>query len=284
MALIDKIQRNLAATGTEAVGTTDQTGRARQLLAAKSGKAVGAGQLAPQSAIAESAAVDQTRQQLEQLQPQGQLAAAEVGQKVQQLGMQEQSARADLDLRRQQMQQQNSIRKQELLSDLGRQRGTLDFEKDKAKLEQLSHTMRMGDQKYLDKLELEGQRNRLDNDLAFKEALQKAVLGSNKDLLVKSLGNQNVLASSDRDFQKAMASIDLNAALQMAQNEMADAKQAATIGAVGAMGAAGVSAYGSYKSGAFSDEYGQYKDAGGQKSYTGWQDAGSPSAPPGGTK
>lgn len=246
MALIDTIQKNLATTGSEPVAATDQTSRARQLLAAKSGKQIGAAQLAPQSAVAEAVAGDQTRQQLEALKPAGQLAAAQVGQQQAELAAAETGARADLDLRRQQLAQQNNIRKQQLLADAAREGRKLDFDRDAAKLEQIAHTMRLADKKYTDKLEMEGQRQRLDNELAFKEALQKSIFGSNTDLLTQGLGNKSVLEASDREFAERMGQMDIETALKFADNEMRDAKQAATIGAVGSLATAGIGAYGQY--------------------------------------
>lgn len=269
--LLDKIQQNLAASGAQSVGTTDQTGRARTLLAAKSGKQVSTGQLAPQSAVGEAAAVDPARQGLTALQPQGQLAAAEVGQQAQQLGAAEEAGRADLALHKQQALQQNTIRKQQLFGEMSREGRKLDLDRDAATLEQMAHTLRLSDKQYMDMLESEGQKRRLDSDLAFKEELQKSILGSNSDLLKQSLGNKSVLAANDREFQQAIASMDINAALQMAANEAHDAQTAAKIGAAGSLANAGVSAYGSQQEGKFDDNYKAYQDAGGKKSYQGWQ-------------
>lgn len=247
MALIDKIQQNLATAGSAPMGTTDQTARARTLLAAKSGKSLSSAASAPQSAVAESTAVDQSNQAMAPVQQAGQVAAAGLGQQVQQLGAQETGARADLALRQKQMQQSNANRKQQLLSELGRNKATLNLDRDRAKLEELAFTMRMNDKKYLDTLELEGTRKRLDNDLNFKEELQKSIMGSNSELLQKSLGNTNIMAANDRDFAKAMAAMDINAALDMANNEAKDSKQAAMISGVGGLATAAVGAYGSYK-------------------------------------
>ncbi len=247
MALIDRIQQNLAAAGTEPVGTTDQTARARSLLAAKSGKALPTASSAPQSAVAESAAVDQTAQAMAPVQQTGQVAAANVGQQTQQLAATERGARADLDIRKQQMQQQSAIKKNQLLADLSRDKQSLNLDRDKAKLEQLAFTMRMGDKQYMDMLESEGTRRRLDNDIDFKEALQKSIMGSNTDLLKQSLKYNDILAADDRQFQEALSHIDINAAIQMANNERADARQAAMIQGAGGLATAAVSAYGNSK-------------------------------------
>lgn len=244
--LLEKVQHSLATAGSEPVGTTDQTNRARTLLAAKSGKAVAPGALAPASNVAETSAVDRTREAAAELQPAGQVAAAQMGQAEANLASRESGARADLALRQQQMQQQNSLRKNQLLADLSRDRATLNLERDKSKIEQLAHTMRLSDKKYVDMLEREGQKQRLDNDLAFKESLSKAILGSNHDLMVSSLKQGNMLNASDREFANAMAQIDLNAAISMANNEAADAKQAAMISGAGGLASAGISGYGAY--------------------------------------
>lgn len=244
--LFDKVQQSLGSAGTQPVGTTDQTGRARQLLAAKSGKAVSAGQLAPQSAVAEAAEVDQTRAGLEQVQPAAQVAAAQQQQGQQKIADTEAATRADLALRRQQALQQNDIRKQQLFGEVAREGRKLDYDRDAAKLEQMAHTLRLSDKKYTDMLELEGQRRRLDSELDFKEALNQSILGSNADLLKSNLGNKSVLAASDREFQQTMSQLDLNAALEMASNEAADARQAAMISGAGGLATAGISGYGAY--------------------------------------
>lgn len=271
MALIEKIQQSLATTGSEPVGNTDQTGRARQLLAAKSGKQISTSQLAPQSAVAEAAAVDQTRQQMAALQPAAQLASAQLGQQAQQVSAAETGARADLALRQQQMQQQNSLKKQQLLSEAAREGRKLDFDRDAAKLEQIAHTMRLSDKQYMDKLEMEGQKRRLDNSLAFKEELQRSIFGSNTDLLKTGLGNKSVLEASDRDFAEMMNQMDITAALEFAENEQKDARQAAIIGAAGSLATAGVGAYEDQQEGKFDEDYQAYRDSGGTKSYSGYK-------------
>lgn len=246
MALLDIIQQNLATASSQPAGTTDQTGRARTLLAAKSGKQVGAGQLAPQSAVGEAAAVDQTNQGLSALQPQGQLAAAEVAQQQGAQQAQEQTARDDLALRQKQLQQRTELNRQQLFGEVARENRKLDSERDAAKLEQLGATLRLNDKKYVDTLALEGQRQRLDNEVQFKEALQKAVFGSNLDLFRDKLDNRDVLYANDRQFADALAKIDVNAALQMAGNEARDAQAAAKIGAATSLANTGIGAYGTY--------------------------------------
>lgn len=246
MALLDIIQQNLATAGSQPAGTTDQTGRARTLLAAKSGKQIGAGQLAPQSAVGEAAAVDQTNQGLSALQPQGQLAAAEVAQQRGAQQAQEQTAREDLALRQKQLQQRTELNRQQLFGEVARENRKLDSERDAAKLEQLGATLRLNDKKYVDTLALEGQRQRLDNEVQFKEALQKAVFGSNLDLFRDKLDNRDVLSANDRQFADALAKIDVNAALQMAGNEARDAQAAAKIGAATSLANTGIGAYGTY--------------------------------------
>lgn len=268
MALIEKIQANLAAR-PETPGAQDQTRRAAGLLAARSGKQVGAP--APMSNLAEQMAGAQTEQQAAQVQQQGQVAAAELGQQQTALAEAERGERADIGLRQKQVEQRASQQKQQILRDLGQGRRTLDAERDRAKLEQLSHTMALGDKQYTDRLQLEGKRARLDDELAFREALQKSIFGSNTDLLKQSLGNKDILEADDREFREMMSGIDIDFAMEMANNELADAKKAAMISGATTLATSGLGAYGTYAGGGFDQGYQDAQGSGYKGTYNQYQ-------------
>jgi hypothetical protein len=125
----------------------------------------------------------------------------------------------------------------------------------------------------------------LDNDLDFREALQKSIFGSNTELLKKGLGNKDIMEASDREFREAMAGIDINAALEMANNEMADASKAAMISGATTLATSGIGAYGTYSGGGFDKGYQEAKDVGGYKgSYSTYQEQNATGGPPRPTK
>ena len=275
--LFDKIQNNLVAK-PETPGQQDQTRKAAGLLAARSGKQVAAP--APMSNLAEQMAGAQTEQAAAEVQQKGQMAAAELGQAQAAVTEAERGERADLALRQQQSQQRASQQKQQILRELGQGRRTLDTEKDRAKLEQLSHTMALSDRKYVDQLQREGQKLRLDNDLAFREALQKSILGSNEELLREGLGNKDILQADDREFREMMSGIDIDFAMKMADNELADAKKAAMISGVTTLATSGLGAYGTYSQGGFDQGYQDARDTGYKGNYSTYQEQNATKGPP----
>lgn len=226
--LYDTIQQNLTKP-QPAPGVTDQTAQARKLLAATSGKAGGAP--APSSNVGEQAANDTTRQNLAQVQQQGQMAAAGIQQAQKQVEATEQTQRGALSINEQAAIQHANQQKTQILQELGQSGQQLDADRDRAKLEQLTQAMALNDKRYVDTLDLEGSKLRLDSDLAFKTELQKSILGSNTDLLKQQLQADDISQASSRDWQKVLASIDINQAITLANNAAKDAATASQIGA-----------------------------------------------------
>lgn len=226
--LYDTIQQNLTQK-QPAPGDTDQTAQARKLLAASSGKATGPS--APASNVGEQAAVDTTRQNLGQVQQQGQMAAAGIQQAQKQVEAGEQTQRGALSINEQATIQHANQQKTQIMQELSQSGQQLDADRDRAKLEQLTQSMALNDKKYVDTLDLEGSKLRLDSDLAFKTELQKSILGSNTDLLKQSLQADDISQASARDWQKLIASIDINQAITLANNAAKDAATASQIGA-----------------------------------------------------
>src|SRR4029077_4954810 len=105
---------------------------------------------------------------------------------------------------------QNRIQTNQILSDLERSKGEVNVQQDQAKMEQLGFQLRLQNQAYLDNLQREGSRQRLNNDLQFKQELSATVLGDNQKLLEQQIGNKSLLDSNTRDFNKSMAQMDVN--------------------------------------------------------------------------
>jgi len=242
-SLLDVVQQNM--TQPVSAPLEDQTQKARKLLAARSGKSTAG--LGAESSIAEQAAVEQTGQGLVDVQRQGQLGALELTAKQQSTQAGEQQSRAELDLKRRQIEQAASRQKQQILMQLGQERQKLTQDQKLARAEQLAHVMRLEDKKYTDKLEMKAKLENLSNSLKFREAQQKAIFGSNLELLKQQLGYADLLAASERDFTERMADIDLNFALEVMDNQMADEREAAKINAASGIVSSSVNAYDKYQ-------------------------------------
>lgn len=241
--LLDAIRQN---SQIQPQGQTDETQKLQGLLRAKSGKDVGGGSVAA-SSLGEQSAVSQANQQLQsQVVPQAQ---------IQQQGLEQQQAQQNqqAEIQGQQIGQQrrantlqNKVQTEQILNDLERSKGQIDLQSQKAKVDQVAQNLRLSTQQYVDNLQREGSRKRLDNSASFQEELNKSILGDQQDLLQKQLGNRDVLQASDRDFKKAMNNMQLSDARNLFQKNMKQQKQRALYSTIGAATSAGIGAYGTY--------------------------------------
>ncbi len=217
--LFDTINQNRQQLAGQQAPVTDETGRIQKLLRAKSGKNVGTSDTAV-SSLGEQAAVADTNAQLASLTPGLQL--QQQAETIEREGQQQkvQQAEQDIEQSRRFNNVQNNIRTQQLLGDLSRDRGSLDLDKDRSKLEQVSFLMSMQDRKYTDELEAIGKRRRLDDEVAFRNEMEQVAFRDSIDILRDKLGKGDVLAANDREFATAMSNLSLDEAMKIANLEM----------------------------------------------------------------
>lgn len=151
------------------------------------------------------------------------------------LGLKEQAQQQEFKFGLQDMDERQTNATQELLNrtagilqDFQQGKARLDNAKDKARMEQALFGMRLANKKYLDQLEIEGKRRRLDNAVQFKEALTETLFKEELDLLRSSLDFKRKLNGDARDFEKLLQDIDIETALKLALQE-AEANQIAQI-------------------------------------------------------
>lgn len=225
-SLFDTIQQNRQSLATAApVVAPNSTERVQGLLKAKSGKAAGPGNTAL-SNLGEQSALDQTQQQLgalnqatgiqtqqEQVQQQGILQ-----QEKQQLGTIDQARRFDTV--------ENRIQLDRILSELEQNKGALNQERQQMALEQAGFLMAMQDKQYVDTLLDIGRRRNLDDATQFRIEMQNMTFGGNIDFLRQKLGQQDIMAVNDREFQRALSDMTLEEAIKIADLETAHAMTA----------------------------------------------------------
>lgn len=170
------------------------------------------------------------------------MATKEVNQKVD-LATQEMTskyANAVADLASQRDIAENDIFQnyQESIAELG-------LDKAAANLEQTAHVLAMSDQKYVDELKRVGTELRLQDELAFKREASSLAMQKNLEILEESFDMERLINADRREFQRAMANIDINTALQLADQA---AKEASATNII--QGVTGV-AQGAAKAGAF---------------------------------
>jgi hypothetical protein len=223
--LLDIIRKNRGQLTSDAQvqagAAAGETLRTQELLRAKTGKAVGGGSVPTISSLGEKAAIQQSKQALQQEvvpQIQMQQAADTLGAKAQQ--EQETQALAGLEQQRQGLVQGQQIREAQLAGQAGRERQALGLEARRAQLEQQAHDLSMRDNRYVQQLQDIGARNRLDNELNFRNEIQSMVLGSNLDLLKSKLGTSDILSMNDRQFKQSLNELSVDDALEQARIQM----------------------------------------------------------------
>lgn len=112
---------------------------------------------------------------------------------------------------------------------MAQDRGQMDQNKKQAQLEQVAFHLSMQDKQYTDTLQDVGRKRRLDDDSNFREEMADLAFGQNLDFVKQQLGQNDILAASDRDFQKIISQMNIEDAQRIAATEMAMATEASDI-------------------------------------------------------
>ncbi len=240
--LLDTIRQNSQALPQQ--GVTDESQKLQTLLRAKSGKAVGGGPVAS-SNLAEQSAVAQTNQQLQQqVAPAAAIQSAAQQQQSSEIQQQEQLQRADIAQSRRFDDAQTRIRTEQTLRDLERGKGTIDERTKDAQVEQVAANLRLQNKQYTDTLNREGQMARLNDDSAFQKEALRAAMENKLDIVSRTIDTNTLLNANDREFEKKLASMNVNDAWSIFNADRAAAKQQGMWSGAGALAKAGIEAYG----------------------------------------
>jgi hypothetical protein len=244
MNLLDTIRNNLA-TAAQPVAAQDNTLQARKLLGAKTGKA-SSQQAAPISSLQEASVQDQTRAGQQQLASESLIQQQQLGQQQQQLEQQDRLQKQDLELKTRAQSLQNTIQTDQLLNDLSRDKAGLNLERDRAKLEQLSHNIALQDKKYVDNLVQAANVEGLQDDIKFREALNRAAFQDSQNLLKANFREQAITAQSMRDLEESFARTRLADMLDMSRQGLKAEQRQVLYSGIGGAGAA-AAGYGASK-------------------------------------
>lgn len=262
MANLLETIRNNSQQMAQAPGTQDQTQQLGTLLRAKTGKAG----LAPgvvSSNLGEQQAVVQTQQEFQnQIQPQAQIQQA--GLQAQQTG-QEQAARQqmqDIGQQRKFDTIQSKMKTDALLNDLERNRGKLSMDQYAANVEQLGFNLRLQNDKYLNELQNEGQKARLNNDINFKEQLARTTFDNTQDIFEQRLRDKSILDANDKEYSNVVAQMGIDDAYAMFRAQAESQRQAEYYSNLGNLATTSIGAYGTYSD--YSDKKDYYTTGGGK--------------------
>ena len=98
---------------------------------------------------------------------------------------------------------------------------------------------------YTDKLQLEGARQRLNDENEFRNAMLRTIFADNEQLLRTKLRNQSIISADKRDFEKAMSTLSITDAIEIAKNELRASQRRAQIEGVGTATKGVIAAYAS---------------------------------------
>lgn len=223
----------------------DTTSGLATLLRAKSGKAVSG----PSTAIStqqEQGALAQTAQQMQPVQQAEAIQQAGQQQQAREIEQKTQQQQADIAQQRQANELQTQLRTNELLQELEQGKGRIDVERYKSNLEQIGQNLRLSNREYVDNLQREGARARLNDKIQFEEQLNQSILQDNKELLERQLGNKSILAVNDRQFSIMLEKMGFQTAMDLLNNELKAERERGTATAIGGLVTAGIGAASQY--------------------------------------
>jgi hypothetical protein len=239
--LLDTIRQN---SQPQKVGVTDESNKLQTLLRAKSGKSVGGSGIAASNLGEQQAVVDTNTQLQSQVAPAAELQNQSLAGQQQGQQQQEQIQTAEIEQGRKFDTIQSRLKTEATLSEFERNKGQIDLNRDRARVEQLGQQIRLQDKKYTDNLQREGQKSRLDDELEFRKQLTKSTLGDSQEILEKGLKGKSVLDANDREFSKSLAQMGIDDAWSMFRSQQRADQQRALYTGIASVTGAGVGAYG----------------------------------------
>lgn len=247
-SLFDILGRSTRETTTAA--PQDSTAQAERIAATGvSGKATAqAGAGARTSTLGERAALQAAQTQLDTIQQQADITRASQAQQAKQITAEANIADKQLDNAALEQRQKYAQQTNEIIQELEQGRVQLDVNKGNAKLEQLGTALRLADDKYIYNLQIEGAKERLDNELIFKTQLNADVWDMTFETLRQDMEFQKLLNMDQQQFVLESSKWSVDDAIKY-MNSILSAQSAAApyvVGAAVASGAAG--AYTTYNS------------------------------------
>ncbi len=232
---------NPSQAGASILQQQQQAGSINQ---AVSGKAPVAGPGPSRSTLGTQVAAAQTNQAASNQQQQADVQAALINQQAEQQQAEKQLSNEALDEQSLGMRQQMLQRQSEILNEFTQGGRQLDLTKDKSKMEQLGFNMRLSNEQYLNQLQIQGQKSRLNDATAFQEEMKRTIYSDEEELMRDDLEFRRLLSADSRDFKDLLAQLDISTALDIAKAENSAANQRAMWEGVSSVVSGGAEAYG----------------------------------------
>jgi hypothetical protein len=224
----------------------DTTSGLATLIRAKSGKAV-AGPSTALSTQQEQAALAQTAQAMQPVEAAAETQTMAQEQQAREVEQRAEQQQTEIAQAREANRMQTQLRTDQLLQELEQGIGKMDLDKYQFSLEQIGFNLRLNNKEYVDNLQREGARARLDDKIQFEQQLFRSLLADNKELLEKQLGNKSILEANDREWRIRLEQMGSQVAYDLFRNEMKAEQERQIATGIGSIVTAGVGAYGTYQ-------------------------------------
>jgi hypothetical protein len=172
---------------------------------------------------AERFALQEVAGQEQQLKQAEQMQAAQVDQAQRQQEQQFQFQAQDQEERVLNARMEWSNQAAQVIGQFSKESFKLEQARTKSAVEFSASLMRLANEDYVERLRMEGQRSRLDDELSFKEAMTKSVFEEELDMFIGDLNFRSIVMADARAHREALAAVDINFALQMANSSAAAA-------------------------------------------------------------
>lgn len=183
---------------------------------------------------------------LEQVNNQAAIQNAGIQAQETELANQERQGRAAADTQRQGNQLQKRIQTNQIFADLEANGKTMDSQRKQSLLEQVGQNIALEDKKYVTELQREGELARLNNDINFKQALQRDAFNNNEFLLNYQIGHKKLVDMNEREFKDTLARMNIFDAIKMLESDLEADRQRASWEGAGNIASAGVGAWAKY--------------------------------------
>lgn len=216
----------------------------QKMAQASTGKADAGGVDVAVSNVGEQLAQQNAAKQQQQLATQANAMENEQQQKEEEQYMQ--LHEQELDIRNQalRVKQEFNNRLSQVLAEFKEKGDSLDIDKQKAQVDQITQMTRLLDDKYVNNLKIEGSRNRLADKRAFAEAALDAAFDNQLGLLQDDFEAKSLLRADERAFNVKLANMGYDTAMSVVNAELEAAKQQQQWNAAGALIETGISAWG----------------------------------------
>lgn len=239
--LLEKLKQNLGQVGGTAT-PQDATGEIQSLLAARRGQVGPAIGLRGRS-LTEAAAQQQTQEQLGQAATQATMTQQAIGQAQAEQQTEQAAREAAITGQQAEARLQGRIKTENVLQELERGRAELSEDRRQSSLEQAGALLRLQNKKYIDDLQREGDRARLQDSVRFNEELARAISAENQAMLGDWFKTKAMLDANQRDFEKRMEQMSAADVLAALRDEARFGQTQATIGGISETAKAGLSAF-----------------------------------------